>query len=162
VRGLTWIPDERIAVGAMPVGDDAEGLPAQGVTHAVNCRAGIQTIVSQDLWAERAILGADNVAHAPMWDNGKPQSPAAWSAAALWAARVLDDDPTAGVLIHCQQGRRRSVLVAYAVLRLRGRTPADAARAILTARPVTQLVPTYRASVERWLESVATPTDGKS
>lgn len=162
MRGLTWIPETRIAIGAMPVGRQAEGLPAQGVTHVVNCRAAIQTVVSQDLWAEQAVLGRDSVAHAPMWDNGKPQSPDAWSAAAEWAARALDDDPDAGVLIHCQQGRRRSVLVGYAVLRLRGYSPADAARAILTARPVTQLVPAYRKSVEDWLSPAATPDQRKS
>lgn len=33
---------------------------------------------------------------------------------------VLDDQPQAGVLTHCTAGRRRSAMLAYAVLRLRG------------------------------------------
>ena len=48
-----------------------------------------------------------------------------------FAAGALDEDPDAGVLIHCQQGRRRSAMVAYAVLRLRGHDPAEAARLVL-------------------------------
>jgi hypothetical protein len=40
------------------------------------------------------------VVHAPMWDSGYPQPPRLWSAAALFAAQVLTDDPTARVLIH--------------------------------------------------------------
>lgn len=149
--GHSWIGDERIAVGGVPVGDGVWRLPEEGVTHVVNCRAPLQTRISQDLWAERRVLGPDRVAHAPMWDSGRPQPPALWSPAAEFAAAALDDDPAAGVLIHCQQGRRRSAMVAYAVLRLRGHDPDEAARLILQHRPQAQLVPEYTAGVERWL-----------
>ena len=47
--------------------------------------------------------------------------------AAEFGARALEEDPAAGVLVHCQQGRRRSAMVAYAILRLRGHDP-DALR----------------------------------
>ena len=70
--------------------------------------------------------------------------------AAVLAAR-LTDDPDARVLIHCQRGRRRSALVAYAVLRVRGHGPEEAARLLLTHRREAHLVPAYRASVETWL-----------
>jgi protein-tyrosine phosphatase len=59
------------------------------------------------------------------------------------------------VLIHCRAGRRRSVLVTYAVLRLRGYPPDDAAALILSHRPIAQMVPAYRDSVENWLASGA-------
>ena len=49
-----------------------------------------------------------------------PQPPAVWTAAACFAARVLEDQPRAGVHIHCTAGRRRSAMLAHAVLRLRG------------------------------------------
>src|SRR5262249_61718734 len=118
---------------------------AEGVTHVVNCRAGPQTRFSGDLAAERAIFGADHVAVAPMWDHGRAQPPELWAEAAEFAAAALDD-PDARVLIHCQRGRRRSVLVAYAVLRLRGYPPEDAARLVLDHRAEAHLVPSYRRS----------------
>ena len=34
-------------------------LPELGVTHVINCRAGFQTRLSHDLWAERQVFGAD-------------------------------------------------------------------------------------------------------
>jgi protein-tyrosine phosphatase len=146
---LTWLGDERVAVGNLPTAASVVRLPEAGVTHVVNCRARLQTIVSGDLAVERALFGRDRVAHAGMWDDGRPKPPALWAHAARFAAEALDD-PGAGVLIHCQAGRRRSVMVAYAVLRLRGHGPEDAERLILEHRTEAHLVPEYRASVERW------------
>lgn len=151
LEGLSWIDGERLAIGAIPVGDAVGRLPGEGVTHVVNCRATFQTYISQDLWAERAVFGAGRVAHAPMWDHGRPQPSEIWAPAARFATAALDEDPDAGVLIHCQQGRRRSAMVAYAVLRLRGHGASDAARMILESRASARIVPAYRASVEEWL-----------
>ncbi len=103
------------------------------------------------------MFGPDHVAHAPMWDRGHPQPSRLWAPAARFAATALDDDPHAGVLVHCQQGRRRSAMVAYAVLRLRGHEPADAARLVLDSRAPATLVPAYRASVEEWLRLIPDP-----
>jgi protein-tyrosine phosphatase len=127
-------------------------LPDEGVTHVVNCRARLQTAISGDLAVERALFGPSRVASAPMWDNGRRQPERLWAPAALFAAEALDD-PEARVLIHCQQGRRRSVLLAYATLRLRGHSGEEAARLILSHRTEARLVPAYRASVEDWLAS---------
>lgn len=153
-RGHSWIGEERIAIGSLPIGPELDRLPGAGITHVVNCRAQPQTIFSQDLWAERAVFGANRVAHAPMWDHGREQAPALWAPAASFAAHALEE-PEAGVLIHCQQGRRRSALVAYATLRLRGHSEEEAASLVLTGRPVARLVPAYRRSVEEWLEQGA-------
>jgi protein-tyrosine phosphatase len=117
---LSWIGDERIAISAVPPVRTVAGLAEQGVTHVVNCRPRAQVRWWGDLAAERAAFGPGRVAHAPMQDHGLRQRPAAWAAAACFAARVLEDQPQAGVLIHCTAGRRRSAMVAYAVLRLRG------------------------------------------
>jgi protein-tyrosine phosphatase len=152
---LSWIGSERIAVGNMPTGDSMPTLAGQGVTHVVNCRARPQTWISQDLSAERATFGEGRVAHAPMWDIRRLQPATLWSAAALFAATTLEEDPHAGVLIHCQHGRCRSVMVAYAVLRLRGHRADDAASLILTHRREALLVPLYRTSVEQWLASTS-------
>lgn len=156
----TWIGTERIAVGSLPT---PESLPVlanhEGVTHVVNCRARAQTSFSGDLDMERAIFGPANVVQAPMWDHGRPQSPDAWAAAAEFAAAALED-PDAKVLIHCQRGRRRSVLVAYATLRLRGHDPETAARLVLGHRREAHLVPAYRASVEEWLRGRAADAAG--
>lgn len=148
---MTWLGDERIAIGSVPDPALLEQARREGVSHVVNCRAELQTHISQDLWATRQLFGAEKVSHAPMWDSGRPQSPDNWAESALFAARALDADPDARVLIHCQQGRRRSAMVSYATLRLRGRSPEEAAAAILDHRLVAQVVPEYQASVERWL-----------
>jgi protein-tyrosine phosphatase len=89
-------------------------------------------------------------------DHGLRQRPAVWAAAACFAARVLNDQPQAGVLIHCSAGRRRSAMLAYAVLRLRGHDRTRAAALVLRYRPQAQLVPAYVHSVERWLAAAST------
>lgn len=152
---LSWIGDERIAVSGVPSAQMVARLAEQGVTHVVNCRPRAQVRWSGDLAAERAVFGSDRVAHAPMQDHGLPQRPAAWAAATRFAARVLDDQPQAAVLIHCTAGRRRSVMVAYAVLRLRGHDRGQAAALVLHYRKEAVLVPAYVRSVEQWL--AATP-----
>ena len=90
-----------------------------------------------------------------MQDHGLRQRPAVWAAAACFAARVLEDQPQAGVLIHCTAGRRRSAMLAYAVLRLRGYDRTRAAALVLSYRTQAQLVPAYVRSVERWLAMAA-------
>lgn len=138
-------------MGGLPTAGTVGAIVDAGVTHVVNCRATPQTVFSRDLSVERQLFGEENVAHAPMWDHGSRQPPELWAPAARFAADALDADPAARVLIHCQKGRRRSVLVAYAVLRLRGLSGEDAARTILESRREARLVPAYRASVEDWL-----------
>jgi protein-tyrosine phosphatase len=154
---LSWIGDQRIAIGSLPTAVTLPRLPDNGVTHIINCRSTAQTWISQDLAVERALLGPARVVHAPMWDFGHPQPPRLWSAAACFAVQVLADDPTAGILIHCQQGRRRSIMLTYAVLRLRGHGPDQAAALITRHRMEAQIVETYTASVERWLATGADP-----
>jgi protein-tyrosine phosphatase len=148
---LTWIGDERIAISGVPPARTVAWLAEQGVTHVVNCRPRAQVRWSGDLAAERAAFGPGRVAHAPMQDHGLRQRPAAWAAAACFATRVLEDQPQAGVLIHCTAGRRRSAMLAYAVLRLRGHDRTRAAALVLTYRTEAVLVPAYVHSVERWL-----------
>jgi protein-tyrosine phosphatase len=148
---LSWISAERIAIGGRPATDAVALLRAHGVTHVVNCRSRAQVRWSRDLAAERAVFGAARVVHAPMWDLGRPQDPWLWAGAARFAARTLEDDPEAGVLIHCHRGRHRSAMLAYAVLRLRGRAENQAASLVLTYRPGAELLPAYVRSVEQWL-----------
>jgi len=100
---LSWIGEQRIALGSMPTSTTLPRLRAGGGTHVVNCRSAFQTWLSQDLAVERVLFGPANVVHAPMWDFGQSQPPRLWSRAAHFAAAVLTDDAHAGVLIHCQQ-----------------------------------------------------------
>ena len=148
---LSWIGDERIAISGVPPAGAVAGLPAQGVTHVVNCRPRADVWWAGDLAAERAVFGPGRVVHAPMQDHGLRQRPAVWAPAACWAVRVLEDQPQARVLIHCTAGRHRSVMLGYAVLRLRGHDRAGAAGLLLRYRPGAELVPAYVRSVERWL-----------
>ena len=152
---LNWIGDERIAISGVPLAQAVAGLAEQGVTHVVNCRPRADVWWAGDLAAERAAFGPGRVAHAPMQDHGLRQRPAIWAAAACFAARALDDQPQAGVLIHCTAGRRRSAMVAYAVLRLRGHDRTPAAALVLRHRTEAELVPAYVRSVERWLATAA-------
>ena len=59
------------------------------------------------------------------------------------------------MLIHCTAGKRRSAMLAYAVLRLRGHDRTQAAGLVLSHRTEAQLVPAYVRSVERWLATAA-------
>jgi protein-tyrosine phosphatase len=154
---LSWIGDERIAISGVPSDQTVACLGEQGVTHVVNCRTLAQVRWSGDLAAERAAFGPGRVAHAPMQDHGLRQRPAAWAAAACFAAQVLDDQPRARVLIHCSAGRRRSAMLAYAVLRLRGHDRGRAAALVLSYRTEAELVPAYVRSVERWLADPIRP-----
>jgi protein-tyrosine phosphatase len=152
---LSWIGKERIAVGRHPTAESMPLLAREGITHVVNCCARVQTWLARDLAIERRVFGQSHVIRAPMWDLGRTQPPRLWSPAVRFAIEALDEAPTARVLIHCRAGRRRSVLVTYAVLRLRGYPPDDAAALILSHRPIAQMVPAYRDSVENWLASGA-------
>jgi protein-tyrosine phosphatase len=154
-RGLSWLGGERLAIGRLPTASSLAELPAHGVTHVVNCRATLQVWFSQDLAAERALFGRARVAHAPLLDLGRRQPPRLWAEAARFAAQILAADSGAGVLVHCKAGRRRSAMVAYAVLRLRGHGPDDAAALITRYRTEAELVPAYLASVESWLRGPA-------
>ena len=151
----SWIGDERIAISGVPSARVVAVLAEQGVTHVVNCRPRAQVRRQGDLAAELAAFGPDRVAHAPMQDHGLRQRPAVWTEAACFAARVLEDQPQAGVLIHCTAGRRRSAMLAYAVLRLRGHDRTRAAALVLSYRTEAILVPAYVRSVERWLATAA-------
>ena len=154
---LSWIGDQRIAVGNLPTALTLPRLLEHGVTHVVNCRSTVQTWLSQDLAVERALIGPARVVHAPMWDFGQAQPPRLWSAATHFAVQALAEDPAARVFIHCQQGRRRSIMLTYAVLRLRGHHGAEAIALIAKHRAEARIVEAYTSSVERWLAAGATP-----
>jgi protein-tyrosine phosphatase len=68
---------------------------------------------------------------------------------------VLTEQPQAGVLIHCTAGKRRSAMLAYAILQLRGHSREQAAALVLSYRTSAELVPAYVRSVERWLATMA-------
>jgi protein-tyrosine phosphatase len=157
VTWLSWIGDHRIAIGTMPTHETLRKLRDNGVTHVVNCRSTLQTWISQDLGVERDEFGASCVVHAPMWDFGRAQPFRLWSAAAQFCTRVLAEDERARVLIHCHQGRRRSSMLTYAVLRLLGHPPDEAAALIASHRLEAELVRAYLDSVERWLATGTAP-----
>src|SRR5262245_36286639 len=136
---LSWIGDERLAVGNLPTPQTLARLPGEGVTHVVNCRFRAQTWLSQDLAMERSVFTPARVMHAPMWDNGRPKEPERFERAVLFAVAALRESPSNRVLVHCQQGRRRSVMVAYAVLRLGGHDPEESARLIAIHRRESEL-----------------------
>jgi hypothetical protein len=64
-------------------------------------------------------------------DHGRRQRPAGWAAAVSCAVRVLEEQSQAGVLMYCTAGRRRSAMLVFAVLRLRGHDQTAAAELAL-------------------------------
>jgi len=72
---LSWIGQERIAIGSVPPAGSVADLAGQGVTHVVNCRTHGQVWLRGDLAAERAVFGAARVAHARCrtraWGSGR-------------------------------------------------------------------------------------------
>jgi protein tyrosine phosphatase (PTP) superfamily phosphohydrolase (DUF442 family) len=148
---LSWIGDERIAVGAQPTTAIIARLKDQGITHIVNCRTRLDPFMSRELSLERKLFGRANVGRAPMLDTGWRQHPRRWAAAATFAADALDRDQAARVLVHCRAGVHRSVLVAYAILRLRGHSAAEAAALIRRHRAEADLLKAYQASVDDWI-----------
>jgi hypothetical protein len=100
---MSWIGDVRIAISGAPPPRAVAGLPGQGVTHVVNCRARARW--RGELAAERAAFGPGRVAHAPMQDHGLRQRPAVWAAAACFAARVLEDQGGSAHPLHCGQAQ---------------------------------------------------------
>jgi hypothetical protein len=148
---LSWIGNERIAIGGVVTPATVFRLSERGVSHIVNCRSIGQVRLARDLAIERAIFGEDRVAHASLRDFGHRQNHRRWAPAAIFAAQALED-PDAKVLIHCQKGKHRSVMVAYAVLRLRGYSAAESAALILDHRRGAELLSAYVESVERWLD----------
>jgi len=151
LEALSWIGDERIAISGVVTPDSVFMLSERGVSHIVNCRSSGQVWLARDLAIERALFGSDHVAHASLRDFGHRQNHRRWAPAAIFAVQALED-PDAKVLIHCQKGRHRSVMVAYAVLRLRGYSAAESAALILDHRRGAELLPAYVESVERWLD----------
>ena len=151
VAWLSWVYDQRIAIGAVPTAESLNRLRNEGVTHIVNCRATIQVLFSGDLAMERAIFGVANVKHAPMWDSGRMQDIRRWAAAAIFAANVIEQCKTSRVFIHCQQGRHRAVLVGYAALRVLGHSSEEAVHLILRSRAEAELLQAYKDSVDDWL-----------
>jgi protein-tyrosine phosphatase len=94
-----------------------------------------------------------------MWDSGRPQPPRLWSAATHFAVQALARDSAARVFIHCQQGRRRSIMLTYAVLRLRGHGADEAIALIVQHRAEALIVDAYTRSVETWLAAGAASVD---
>jgi hypothetical protein len=150
---LSWIPNQRIAIGAVPTRKSLARLKLIGITHIVNCRATAQVLISGDLAIERMTFGSANVKHAPMWDSGRQQDAQRWADAATFAAGVIREAPDALVFIHCQEGRHRAVLLAYAVLQILGHSSDEAVRLIVTGRACAELLQLYKDSVDDWLRT---------
>jgi hypothetical protein len=110
------------------------------VTHVINA-AGIPNA---------AVLEAGGFSFhlAPFIDNGGEQEAFVWEGIRAFVEPVLAD-PDAILAIHCIGGPRRSVSVAYLVLRLQGQTVVEALATILKALPGEN--PIYAPFIEAWL-----------
>jgi hypothetical protein len=122
---LSWVYPYLAVGGSLPRGA-AELLRRQAILHVVDARDD----VANDLIDLRA-HGVE-VLHVPTPDH-RPLDPARLQHAVRWVVEHIDLGER--VLIHCEHGVGRSVLLALAVLVELELAPADAMRRIKFARP---------------------------
>lgn len=83
----------------------------------------------------------------PVWDRSAPSLEQLEAAVVFHRRHAAAGRP---VLVHCAQGRGRSVTVAAAILVAEGRSLADAIALISKRRPVAHLIRLQRGVLEAW------------
>ncbi len=86
-------PAQTRPISGVPPAAAVACLAAHGVTHVVNCRPRVGVWWARGSGGRAGRCRPRRVAHAPMHDHGLRKRPTVWTAAACFAARVLDDLP---------------------------------------------------------------------
>ena len=118
----------RLATGAaIRTPTDAQHLLAAGVTHILNCANNAD---DGPLFSKSPVVCFCNATD----DDGQPK-PSEWFARSLAFALPVLAQPRLKLYAHCEGGRNRGPVTAYAILRALGWTAASAERLIREARP---------------------------
>jgi protein tyrosine phosphatase (PTP) superfamily phosphohydrolase (DUF442 family) len=128
---LTWIADD-LAIGGRVLDDEWPMIVKAGVTAVVDCRAEARDPVEL---LERLGIG---FLHLPTPDSGN-FTPEQVVQGATWVHQRLTTGQR--VLVHCQAGKGRSVLIGASALTLRGLSPDDALALIRARRPIVTPTP---------------------
>lgn len=128
---LSWIADD-LAIGGRILVDEWPIVAKAGVRAVVDCRA--EASDPADLLADLGIA----LLRLPTPDSGN-FTPLQVAEGAAW----VEQHRAAGhrVLVHCQAGKGRSVLIGAAALTLRGTSPDDALALIRARRPIITPTP---------------------
>jgi protein tyrosine phosphatase (PTP) superfamily phosphohydrolase (DUF442 family) len=128
---LTWIADD-LAIGGRVLDDEWPAIAKAGIGAVVDCRAEARDPVEL---LERLGLA---FLHLPTPDSGS-FTPEQVVAGATWVSARWEAGQR--VLVHCQAGKGRSVLIGGAALALRGVPPDEALALIRQKRPIVTPTP---------------------
>jgi protein tyrosine phosphatase (PTP) superfamily phosphohydrolase (DUF442 family) len=128
---LTWIADD-LAIGGRVLDDEWPTIAKAGVTAVIDCRAEARDPVE--------VLDRLGIAflHLPTPDSGS-FTPEQVAQGATWVHERLSAGQR--VLVHCQAGKGRSVLIGASALTLRGLSPDEALSLIRARRPIVTPTP---------------------
>jgi protein tyrosine phosphatase (PTP) superfamily phosphohydrolase (DUF442 family) len=128
---LSWIVDD-LAIGGRVLADEWPAVAAAGIGAVVDCRA-----EARDPEERLMALGLTFL-HLPTPDSGH-FTPEQVAQGVDWIEAQRDAGRR--VLVHCQAGKGRSVLIGAAALTRRGFTPDEAVALIRERRPVITPTP---------------------
>jgi protein tyrosine phosphatase (PTP) superfamily phosphohydrolase (DUF442 family) len=128
---LTWIADD-LAIGGRVLDDEWPVIAKAGISAVVDCRAEARD--PSELLERLGIA----FLHLPTPDAGHFTSEQV-AAGATWVKERWEAGQR--VLVHCQAGKGRSVLIGSAALALRGVPPDEALALIRLKRPIVTPTP---------------------
>jgi predicted protein tyrosine phosphatase len=128
---VTWIAPD-LAIGGRVLSDEWPRLAKAGVHAVVDCR--LEASDPADLLTRLGI----SFLHLPTPDSGN-FTPRQVTDGVAWIERQWADGRR--VLVHCQAGKGRSVLIGGAALTTRGMTPDEALALIRARRPIVTPTP---------------------
>jgi protein tyrosine phosphatase (PTP) superfamily phosphohydrolase (DUF442 family) len=151
---ITWIAED-LAIGGRVLDDEWPVIAKAGIGAVVDCRAEARDPVE--------LLDRLGIAflHLPTPDSGN-FTPEQVAEGATWVQARWEAGQR--VLVHCQAGRGRSVLIGASALALRGTPPDEALTLIRSKRPIVTPTPGQIARLRAFASGyqLALPFDGSS
>jgi len=144
---VTWLADD-LAIGGRVLTDEWSVLAKAGVRAVVDCRA--EDCDPTELLARLGIA----FLRLPTPDSGN-FTPLQVAEGVAWIKRQWAEDRR--VLVHCQAGKGRSVLIGAAALTRRGMSADDALTLIRTRRPIVTPTPGQISRLRAFAEGQQLP-----
>jgi predicted protein tyrosine phosphatase len=143
---LDWVTPQLAVGGRLPVAAAAHLAQRVGVTHVVDVR--VEECDDEREFGAHAI----GFLHLPTLDT-RAVSQEMLDDGVVWVNGVIDAG--ARVLVHCEHGIGRSVLLALCVLVSRGDDPLAALERVKSARPVASPSPEQLGAFAEWARRFA-------
>jgi predicted protein tyrosine phosphatase len=138
---LDWVTSQLAVGGRLPTEAAAHLAQRVGVTHVVDVR--VEECDDEHAFRAHGI----GFLHLPTLDT-RAVSQSMLDDGVAWVGAQLDAGGR--VLVHCEHGIGRSVLVALCVLVSRGESPLDALELAKSARPVVSPSPEQLGAFTQW------------